>query len=52
MIIKIHNKTSQKINYDKDDYKEGLRKTIRRDDIDIEEITKENLRLLGEINNE
>lgn len=51
-LIKIHNKTNQKINYDKDDYKEGLRKTIRRDDIDIEEITKENLRLLGEINNE
>ena len=47
-LIEIHQLSEKKINYSKEDYKEALTHSIKNKDLDIEKISEENLKLLGE----
>lgn len=45
-LIRIHDISSKKINYNLEDYKEGLSHSIRNKDLDIGKIAEDNLKLL------
>ena len=47
-LIEIHQLSEKKINYSKEDYQEALTHSIKNKDLDIEKISEENLKLLGE----
>lgn len=47
-LIEIHQLNKKKINYSKEDYQEALTHSIKNKDLDIEKISEENLKLLGE----
>ena len=49
-LIRTHEISNRKNNYNKEDYYEGLKQSIKRSEKSIEEITEENLKLLGDIN--
>jgi hypothetical protein len=45
-LVRTHNISSKKINYNQDDYSEALRHSIKNKDADIDKIAEENLKLL------
>lgn len=49
-LIRTHEISKRKNNYNKEDYYEGIKQSIKRSEKSIEEITEENLKLLGDIN--
>ena len=48
-LVEIHKISNKPINYSYDDYKSGLETTIKHSEKSIDEITSENLKLLGEL---
>ena len=50
-LITVHELTNNKFNYKNDHYLEALKYSIKNDDLDIEQIARENLELLERIRN-
>ena len=48
-LITVHELTNNRFNYKNDHYLEALKYSIKNDDLDIEQIAKENLELLERI---
>lgn len=45
-LVRTHNISNKKINYNREDYQEGLRHSIQNKELDINKIAEENLKLL------